>query len=143
MKISTRGRYALRVIVDMAEHGNGEYIPLKDVAGRQNISQKYLESIATDLSKADILDGLHGKGGGYKLKRDPDDLTVGDILRVTEGDLAPVTCLESSSAPCSFAVECRTLAMWKEFYSLINGFFDGITVSSLMRKKDGGNDYVI
>ena len=143
MKISTRGRYALRVMIDMAEHYGGEYIPLKDVAERQGISQKYLESITSDLSKAGILEGQHGKGGGYKLKREPESYTVGEILRITEGDLAPVTCLEKSAKACSFAGECRTLAMWKDYYALINEFFDGITVSSLMKKQTDGNDYVI
>lgn len=143
MKISTRGRYALRVMIDIAEHNSGDFIPLKDIAGRQGISQKYLEGIMADLSKAGIIEGLHGKGGGYKLARDPENYTVGEILHLTEGDLAPVTCLEKSAAPCGRESECKTLSMWKDLYKLITGFFDGITLSDLIKKGETGGDYVI
>ena len=143
MKISTRGRYALRVMIDIAEHNNGEFIPLKDIAGRQGISQKYLEGITTDLSKAGIIEGLHGKGGGYKLARDPENYTVGEILRLTEGDLAPVTCLEKNAVPCGRASECKTLSMWEDLYKLITDYFDGITLSDLIKKGESGGDYVI
>lgn len=142
MKISTRGRYALRVMIDLAEHYNGNFIPLKDVAERQDISQKYLESITADLSKNGLLEGQHGKGGGYKLSRSPDETTVGDILRTTEGDLAPVACLEKNAKPCERAADCRTLSMWRKLYRTINGFFDGITLADLI-SDGGGNDYVI
>ncbi len=117
MKISTRGRYALRVMVDMAEHDNGMHIPLKDI--------------------------VHGKGGGYRLKRAPDMYSVGDILRVTEGDLAPIACLEKNAPVCDKMSECRTLPMWKKFYDLINGYFDGIKLSDLMTKEATENNYII
>ena len=142
MKISTRGRYAIRVLVDMAEHDRGGYIPLKDIAGRQEISQKYLEGIMLLLSKAEVIEGVHGKGGGYKLKKQPEDITIGEILRVNEGTLAPVACLEENAKSCDRSAECRTIAMWREFYGLINGFFDGKTVKDLMADGDGG-EYII
>ena len=143
MRISTRGRYALRVMIDIAEHGSDSYIPLKDIVARQSISQKYLEGIMTDLVKAGLIDGLHGKGGGYKLNRAPDMYTVGDILRVAEGDLAPISCLEKNAPVCERAGECRTLPMWEKFYDLINEYFDGIKLSDLMSKDSVENNYVI
>ena len=143
MKISTRGRYAMRVMIDLAEHNDGSYIPLKGIAERQDISLKYLESIMADLSKAGMIDGLHGKGGGYRLKRAPEEYPAGEVLRITEGDLAPVACLEKNASPCSHAAECKTLSMWKDFYSLINGFFDGITIANLMESPDPENNYII
>lgn len=142
MKISTRGRYAVRVLVDMAEHYRGEFIPLKDIVKRQKVSQKYLEGIMLLLSKNDIIEGMHGKGGGYKLKRPPEDITVGEVLRVTEGSLAPVACLEDGATPCDRAAECRTISLWREFYSLVNGFFDGKTIKDLTTTEDGG-EYII
>lgn len=142
MKISTRGRYAIRVLVDMAEHYNGEFIPLKDIVKRQDVSQKYLEGIMLLLSKSGIVDGVHGKGGGYKLKKPPEETTVGEILKATEGTLAPVVCLEDNASVCERAGECRTLGMWKEFYALVNGFFDKKTLKDLMKANFGG-DYVI
>ena len=142
MMISTRGRYALRVMIDLAEHNNGEYTPLKEVAERQEISQKYMEGIMASLSKAGFVEGAHGKGGGYRLSRTPDDYPVGDILRLTEGSLAPVACLEVDAKPCERAAECRTLKMWTKLDKLINDFFDGVTIADLMSQRDGG-DYVI
>ena len=142
MKISTKGRYALRMMVDLAEHQNGEYIPLRETAERQDISQKYLESIMTALSKAGLVDGAHGKGGGYKLSRAPEEYKVGEILRLTEGSLAPVACLENGAGPCSRAAQCRTLPMWTELDRLISGYLDGVTVADLMKAREGG-DYVI
>lgn len=143
MKISTRGRYALRVMIDLAEHNSGGFLPLKEIALRQEISQKYLEGIMTDLSKAGLLEGQHGKGGGYRLSRAPEDYTVGEILRLTEGDLAPVSCLEAGAAPCGRSNRCETLPMWKDFYRLVNSFFDGITLADLAKNGADGNDYVI
>lgn len=143
MKISTRGRYALRVLIDLAEHDNGAFIPLKDVAARQGISQKYLEGIIGELTKSGFLEGMHGKGGGYKLCKNPEDITVGDILRSTEGDLAPITCLEKTAAPCFRAAECRTIKMWKDFYKTINDFFDGIVLSDLVNNGSSVDNYVI
>ena len=142
MKISTKGRYSLRVIIDLAEHRNGGYIPMKEVAARQKISLKYIEKLMPLLTKSGLVEGIHGKGGGYKLKREPEFLTVGEILRLAEGDLAPVSCLEKGTPPCEITEECRTISMWKDFYEMTNKFFDGITVADLM--KDGPVDnYVI
>lgn len=142
MKISTKGRYSLRVIIDLAEHRNSGYIPMKEVAARQKISLKYIEKLMPLLTKSGLVEGIHGKGGGYKLKREPEFLTVGEILRLAEGDLAPVSCLEKGAPPCEIAEECRTISMWKDFYEMTNKFFDGITVADLM--KDGPVDnYVI
>lgn len=132
MLISTRGRYALRVIIDLAEHQNGSYIPMKDVAKRQDISLKYLEQILPVLAKNRLIEGVHGKGGGYKLTRLPQEYKVGDILRLTEGDLAPVACLECGAKPCERAKDCRTLSMWVRFKELIDDFFDGVTIADLM-----------
>ena len=140
--ISTRGRYALRVLIDLAGHCGNGYIPMKDVAERQGISLKYIEKIMPVLMKEKLIDGMHGKGGGYKLNRDPDKYVVGDILRLTEGDFAPVACLENGASPCEKAAECRTLPMWKEFHRITNEFFDGITIADLMRNKPT-QDYVI
>ena len=142
MKISTRGRYAIRVLVDMAEHDNGGFIPLKDIVKRQDVSQKYLESIMLLLSKNDVVEGVHGKGGGYRLKKSPEELTVGEILRVTEGSLAPVACLEDNAEICERAGCCKTLPMWREFYGLVNKFFDGKTIKDLMDSPIGG-EYII
>ena len=142
MLISTRGRYALRVLIDMAEHQNGSFIPMKEVAARQDISQKYLEQIMPLLTREGLVEGLHGKGGGYRLTRDPDQYRVGDILRLTEGDLAPVACLGCRAAPCEKAAECRTLEMWRGFYEMTNRYFDGITISDLMRT-ESVSDFVI
>lgn len=132
MLISTRGRYALRVMIDLAENQNGGYIPMKDVAERQGLSLKYLEKILPVLTKNSYITGVQGKGGGYKLTRQPQEYKVGDILRLTEGDLAPVACLECGAQPCERAANCRTLDMWRRFNTLINEFFDGVTIADLM-----------
>ena len=134
MMISTKGRYALRVMIDLAEHCNGEYIPMKDVVKRQQVSQKYVERIMTMLSKANFVEAVHGKGGGYRLNRSPDEYIVGDILRLTEGSLAPVACLECDAEECERADQCRTLPMWRELNDRIADFFDGITIADLMKK---------
>ncbi|WP_407426075.1 RrF2 family transcriptional regulator [Treponema sp.] len=134
MIVSTRGRYALRVLIDLAEHSEEERIPLKDVAERQQISQKYIESIMTLLSKNGFVDGVHGKGGGYKLNRDPEDYKVGDILRLTEGTLAPVACLEKGAEPCPKKEHCRTIPMWTKLDELIEGYLDSVSVRDLMKK---------
>ena len=134
MIVSTRGRYALRVMIDLAEHSCENYMPLKDIALRQNISQKYIESIMTLLSKNGFVEGVHGKGGGYKLNRAPEDYKVGDILRLTEGTLAPVACLEDGAEDCVLAAGCRTLPMWRELNQLVSDFFDSKTLADLMRK---------
>ena len=142
MMISTKGRYALRVMVDLAEHGEDGYIPLKEVAARQEISLKYIERIMPLLTKENLVEGQHGKGGGYRLCRPPEDYPVGEILRATEGGLAPVACLECGAKPCSRAAECRTLPMWQKYYAMTNEFFDGISIADLM-KNEAAFDYVI
>lgn len=134
MIVSTRGRYALRVLIDMAEHAEAERIPLKEIAERQNISQKYIESIMTLLSKNHFVDGVHGKGGGYKLNRKPEEYKVGELLRLTEGTLAPVACLEAGAEKCARESECRTLPMWAKLDSLVNGYLDTVSIADLMRK---------
>lgn len=131
--ISTKGRYALRVMIDLAEHYSEDYIPMKDVALRQGISLKYLEKIMPPLSKGKLVKCLHGKGGGYKLNAKPENYKVGDILRLTEGDLAPVACLECGADLCSRREDCRTFPMWSEFNNIINNYFDGITLADLMK----------
>lgn len=143
MKISTKGRYALRVMIDLAENNTGGYIPLKDIAARQAISEKYLENIISSLTKAYFLDGLRGKGGGYKLTRDPSDYTVGSILKLTEGSLAPVACLDDNLNKCPRVSACKTLSMWANFYKMIEDYFEGITLEDLLHSQTSGNDYVI
>ncbi len=132
MLISTRGRYAIRVIIDLAQNSNGEYIPMKDVAKRQEISLKYLEKILPILTKHKIIEGVHGKGGGYKLGKNINKYKVIDILRLTEGDLAPVTCLKKGSAHCKRKAHCKTVFMWNKFYDIINKFFGSITIEDLV-----------
>lgn len=129
--ISTRGRYALRVMVDLAERAGDGYIPMKEVAARQGISLKYLEQIMPALSKNGLVEGVHGKGGGYRLTRSPGEYTVGEILRITEGNLAPVACLVCDAEPCGRADECKTLSMWRGYQDLTNEYFDGVTLASL------------
>ena len=142
MLVSTRGRYALRVLLDLAEHYSGNYIPMKDVANRQELSLKYIEKIMPLLTKDALVEGVHGKGGGYRLTRPPQDYRVGDILRLTDGDLAPVACLGCNAKPCERAAECRTLPMWSNFYKMVNDYFDGITLADLMNA-DVSNHYII
>lgn len=133
MLISTKGRYALRVLIDLAEHGDAGYIPMKDVAARQGISLKYLERILPVLTRNGFVEGLQGKGGGYRLIKTPEECRLGDILRLTEGDLAPVACLETGAPPCIRAQECRTYPLWVEFYNSVNAFFDQKTLADLTR----------
>lgn len=133
MLISTRGRYALRVLIDLAEHKSDGYIPMKEVATRQGISLKYLERIIPVLSKHGYVEGVQGKGGGYRLLKAPKDCKIGDILRLTEGDLAPVACLESNAKPCERAFECRTYPMWVEFYRVVNEYFDCKTLADIIQ----------
>lgn len=136
MLISTRGRYALRVLIDLAEQNQENFVPLKEIAVRQEISQKYMESIMTMLSKANFVEGAHGKGGGYRLNRSPKEYKIGDVLRLTEGSLAPVSCLEEGAAACERAPHCRTLPMWTRLDELINGYLDQISLEDLMTKDD-------
>ncbi|MDE7261530.1 MAG: Rrf2 family transcriptional regulator [Oscillospiraceae bacterium] len=143
MLISTKGRYALRVLIDMAEHQSGNYVPLKEIAQRQEISEKYLESILKALVKGGILTGLRGKGGGYRLSKPPEEFTVGKILRLTEGSLAPVTCLGENAASCSRAAQCRTFAMWQGLDKVIKEYLDGYTIADLVQTEQSGDFYVI
>ena len=136
MIVSTKGRYALRVMLCLAQRDADAYIPLKEIAEAEEISQKYLESIMTILSKAGFLDAVHGKGGGYRLNRKPEEYTVGAILKLTEGSLAPVSCTTQGAAACSRSTCCQTLPMWERLEKLIDDFFEGITLADLLR--DGG-----
>lgn len=130
--ISTRGRYALRVMIDLAEHKDEGFIPMKDVVARQEISKKYMEQIMPSLVKSGFVEGVHGKGGGYKLTREPAEYTAGEILRAAEGDLAPVACLSCDAQECPRRSQCKTLPMWEKYNDLINGFFDSYTLESLL-----------
>ena len=130
--ISTKGRYSIRIMLDIAEHSDGEYVPMKEVAERQGLSLKYVERIVPLLKDARLVDSVHGKGGGYRLNRDPDRYTLWEILTVTEGDMAPVSCLKCDAAPCDRAYECRTLPVWEKYYAMIKDYFSGITLADLM-----------
>ena len=142
MLVSTKGRYALRVMIDLAEHAGEGYIPLGEIAKRQEISEKYLESVLRSLVQARMLTGLRGKGGGYRLRCAPETYTVGSILRLAEGSLAPVACLGVGAEPCPRAAGCRTLPMWQRFAKLTDEFFDGITLADLTQEA-GVGDYII
>lgn len=142
MMISTRGRYALRVLIDLAEHTGEGYIPMKQIAERQGISLKYLEQIVPILSKKGFVEGVHGKGGGYRLMTAPEECRIGDILRLTEGNLAPVACLECGAKPCDRRYQCRTFPMWTNFHRLVNDYFDHITLADIM-KTDMADQYSI
>ena len=136
MIVSTKGRYALRVMLCLAARQAEEYIPLKEIAEAEGISQKYLETIMTALSKAGFVDAVHGKGGGYRLNRTPEEYTVGAILKLTEGSLAPVSCTSQGASACSRSECCQTLPMWERLDKLIDDFFEDITIADLLR--DGG-----
>ena len=135
MIVSTKGRYALRVMVNFAQRGREEYIPLKEIAENEGISQKYLETIMTALSKAGFVDAAHGKGGGYRLNRTPEEYTVGSILKLTEGSLAPVSCTTQGAAACSRSTCCQTLPMWEKLEKMIDEFFEGITLADLLKEE--------
>ena len=137
MKISTRGRYAIRVMLDLAEHNTGEYIPLMDIAKRQEISEKYLEAIVASLSKNGFVRSLRGKGGGYQLLKDPSEYTIGSILRLTEGSL------EHDPNQCERIAVCKTLKMWEGAYKVITEYFDGITIADLLVDTTDVGNYII
>ena len=141
--ISTKGRYALRVLVDLAEQNTERYITLKEIAERQEISEKYLEVIVNILVKAGFLTGLRGKGGGYRLGRPAEELNVLDVLQLMEGSLVPVACLEERTAPCPRAGICRTLPFWKGLDRVVTDYLNGFTIRDLARTDDEGFDYVI
>ena len=131
--ISTKGRYGLRVMIDLAKNDNGTYIPLKDIADRQEISKKYLEIIVKQMVEGGLIKGLSGKGGGYKLVKKPEKYTVGEILALTEGTLAAVACLAEGAEKCPRAAQCRTLPMWTELDGLIHDYFYSKKLSDLMK----------
>ena len=134
MIVSTKGRYALRVMVCFARRGGGEYIPLKEIAEAEGISQKYLESIMSVLSKAGFVDAVHGKGGGYRLNREPKDYTIGAILKLTEGSLNVASCTTQGAAACSRSECCQALPMWEKLDKMIDDFFEGITLEDLLQE---------
>ncbi|MDO5399435.1 MAG: Rrf2 family transcriptional regulator [Eubacteriales bacterium] len=134
MIVSTKGRYALRVMVCLAQRGGEEYIPLKEIAESEEISQKYLESIMGVLSKAGFLDAVHGKGGGYRLNRKPEAYTIGSILKLTEGGLTAVSCTTQGAAACSRQQCCQAKPMWDRLDKMIDDFFEGITLADLLRE---------
>ena len=141
--VSTKGRYALRVMIDLARQEPGTPVPLDQIAGRQGISKKYLELILKTLVQKGLLKGQRGKGGGYRLVRPAEQYTVGSILRLTEGSLAPVACLSQGPRPCPRGGECRTLPMWKELDRRVNEYLDSVTVADLAACAGSGDDYVI
>ena len=130
--ISTKGRYALRVLIDLAEQGDGARVPLKDIAERQGISEKYLQHIVRALVAEKLLEGTSGKGGGYVLTKRPDEYVVSDVLELVEGTIAPVACLAKGAEPCERIATCKTLPMWKGFYERELEYFGSITVASLL-----------
>ncbi|MBR6115615.1 MAG: RrF2 family transcriptional regulator [Oscillospiraceae bacterium] len=132
MLVSTKGRYALKVMIDLAQHNDGEYVVLMDIARRQDISEKYLEGIISQLSRSGMLDAQRGRGGGYRLSRNPEEYTVGEIIRQTEGPLAPVACLKNDDNDCPRAADCLTLPLWEELDRRMNDYLDGITLSDLL-----------
>ena len=145
MKISTKGRYALRMLIDLAEHQNCGFVALKDIADRQNISKKYLEQIIPILGKSDILKTTRGSQGGYMLSKSPDKYTVGEILRLTEGSLAPVDCLNQDPIQCERSSECATLPVWQGLNRVINEYLDSITLQDILdqQRERYVNDYII
>lgn len=134
MKISTKGRYAVRVMLDLALHNTGECIKVKDIAGRQGISEKYLEQIIAVLNRAGYVNSVRGAQGGYRIAKDPSEYTVGMILRLTEGSMAPVACLDEGAPDCDRCDTCETLEVWKDLYAAINNVIDNVTIADLVEK---------
>ena len=143
MKISSKGRYALRLMLDIAQHDNGNPVRIKDISSRQEISDKYLEQIISILNKAGFVRSIRGPQGGYLLTHTPEEYTVGMILRLTEGSLAPVSCLTPGASACARMANCRTYEMWKGLNDLISDYFGKITLADLALPDQAGNDYVI
>ena len=143
MIVSTKGRYALRVMIDLAENQSEKYIPLKAIAARQGISEKYLENILKTLVQHGLLQGLRGKGGGYRLTRPAASYRISDILLLTEGSLAPVACLEPGAAGCARLSECRTYQLWRGLDEVIRTYLDQITLADLARPAQSGDHYMI
>ena len=132
MIVSTKGRYALRVMIDLAEHQAERYVPLKEVAERQEISEKYLENILKVLVQNGFLEGLRGKGGGYRLNRRPEEYTLAEILNLTEGTLAPVSCMENGQCSCDRTQDCRTKPIWTELDNLIQNYLESVTLAAFL-----------
>jgi Rrf2 family protein len=143
MLISTKGRYALRILIDMAEHQTAGCITLQEIAQRQDISEKYLESIVRELVKKGIVAGQRGKGGGYRLCRSPEQITAAEVLRIMEGSLAPVACLTEGAAPCRKAAQCRTLDFWRGLRDVIDDYARSCTIADMMQTGGDGDDYII
>ena len=143
MMISTKGRYAMRFLLDVAERQGDGFVPLKDVAARQEISEKYLEIVVKELVKGGLLDTLRGKGGGYRLNRPPEEYSVKAIIERMEGPLAPVACLEPNTPACPKSASCRTLRVWQELDRLISGYLDSVTLADLIQSDNNGGEYVI
>ena len=139
MRISTKGRYALRVMIDLARNGKDGYVKLQELSARQQISEKYLESIIVVLSKAGLVDAVRGKGGGYRLARKPEEYTIGEILKLTEGTLAPVACLDDTPNKCPRAAECKTLPMWEKLNTIIGNYLYSVTLKDLIDPSDSGD----
>lgn len=135
MKISTKGRYAVRIMLDLALNNTGESIRAKDIAVRQGISEKYLEQIISVLNRAGYVKSVRGAQGGYRIARDPKEYSVGMILRLTEGDMAPVACLESGAPECERCGTCETLEVWRELYEAINNVIDNVTIADLVNRR--------
>ncbi|MGN1467079.1 MAG: RrF2 family transcriptional regulator [Ruminococcus sp.] len=145
MTFSTKGRYALRVMIDLAVYSNGDYIALKDIAKRQEISLKYLEQVISLLNKAGFLQSMRGNNGGYKLAKNPKEYTAGDILRATEGSLAPISCLQNTPNQCERRDKCTTISFWEKYYQIVTDYVDNVTLNDLAEnvKNMIGNDYNI
>ena len=143
MMVSTKGRYALRIMLDLAQQEPGQYCSLSNVSCRQGMSVKYMEAIVAGLNRAGLLESQRGKDGGYRLRYPPSAYTVGAILKLAEGSLAPVACLEQNPVECRRMAECRTLPMWRKLNTMINDYFDSISLADLVNTAQPGNDYVI
>lgn len=136
--ISTRGRYAVRILLDLAEHADGALIPMKEVAARQGISLKYIERIMPALRNSGLIESTHGIGGGYRLAKPPETVTLWEILSLAEGDLAPVACLETGAEPCGRAQICKTLPVWQGYYALTKDYFSNLTLADLLKQPESG-----
>ena len=141
--ISTKGRYSVRILLDLAEHENGSFIPMKEVAARQGISLKYIEKILPSLKNSGLIESVHGTGGGYRLLKSPEKITLWEILISAEGNsLVPVACLQPDAPVCERAAQCKTLGVWKEYYAITKSYFENITLADLAQSETQ-LDYVI
>ena len=143
MKVSTRGRYALRLMIELASHQPDDYVTLKEIALRQEISQKYLEQIISPLTRAGLVRAGRGSHGGYRLTRRPEEYTAGDVLRAVEGSLAPISCLEEEPNTCPRAAQCRSLPFWQGLEQVINNYVDSVTLEDLRQQNLQEPDYII